>query len=76
MEKVIEILMDIDPSVDYESVEGLIDNRYLSSLSILSLVSELEDAFNIEITPIDLIPTNFNSAKAIWEMVKKLQGEN
>lgn len=72
MEELIEILEDIKEGVDYESEEQLIDKGILASFDILSIVSELEDAFNIEITPVDIIPTNFNSAKALWAMVQRL----
>ena len=42
--------------------------------AILSIVSELEDAFDIRITPAEIIPENFNSAKALYAMVQRLQG--
>ncbi len=76
MEELLEILEDIKPGVDYETEDKLIDNAILDSFSILSLVSELEDAFDIEITPVYLVPENFNSAAALWNMVQKLQEEN
>ncbi len=74
METLIEILEDIQPGVDYENCETLIDDEILNSFAILSIVSELQDEFDIEITPAELIPDNFNSARALWEMVCRLQG--
>ena len=47
----------------------------LDSFAILSIVSELEDQFEISVSPADIIPENFNSAQAIWAMVQRLQGE-
>lgn len=73
MDKLLEILEDIDPNNDYKTDDKLIDNGHLESLSILTLVSELEDAFDIEITPIDMVPDNFNSANAMWAMIQRLQ---
>lgn len=73
MEELYQILEDIDPNNDYHTATRLIDDGLLDSLSILTLVSELEDAFGIEITPTDMIPANFNSAQALWEMVERLQ---
>lgn len=73
MEQLLEILKDIQPDVDYENCTTLIDDELLDSFAILSIVSELEDAFDIEITPVDIIPENFNSAQALWEMVQRLQ---
>lgn len=73
MDKLLEILNDINPNIDYETETRLIDDSKLDSLSILSLVSELEEAFEIEITPVDLVPVNFNSAEAILAMIGRLQ---
>jgi Phosphopantetheine attachment site. len=73
MEKLMEILKEINPNIDYETETRLIDGGCLDSLSILSLVAELENAFEIEITPADLVPVNFNSAKSMWSMIQRLQ---
>ena len=73
MEQLLEILKDIQPDVDYENCTTLIDDELLDSFAILSIVSELEDAFDVEITPVDIILENFNSAQALWEMVQRLQ---
>lgn len=75
MEKLLEILRDIDPDIDYETCEDLIDGHYLDSLSVISLVAELEDEFDITIPTVEIVPDNFNSAKAIWTMILRLQEE-
>ncbi len=75
MDKLIEILEELQPDVDYKNVDNLIDGRYLSSLTILSLVSEIEDEFDVEIPTVEIIPANFNSAKKIWELIEKLKEE-
>ena len=73
MEKLLEILEDIQPGVDYENCTTLIDDEILDSFAILSIVSELEDAFDVEVTPVEIVPENFNSAQALWNMVQRLQ---
>ena len=75
MEELIEILEDIQPEVDYMACETLIDDHILDSFGILSLVSEIEDAFDVEISPAELIPDNFNSAERLWNMICRLKGE-
>ena len=75
MEKLIEILDELKPGVDYETREDLIDGRVLDSLTILSLVSEIEDEFDVEIPAVEIVPSNFNSAKKIYELIIKLQNE-
>ena len=75
MERLYEILEDIQPDVDFETEEKLVDDHLLSSLSILSLIAELEDEFDITIPAVEIIPTNFNSAKAMYAMIQRLQDE-
>ncbi len=71
MEKLIEILNDIDDSIDYENETGLIDNHILDSFGIITLVSEIEEAFDVSIDLADMVPENFNSADAIYSMIQK-----
>ena len=75
MDTLMEILEDVQPDVDFESCDTLINDGMLDSFAILSIVSELEDQFEISVSPADIIPENFNSAQAIWAMVQRLQGE-
>lgn len=73
MERLIEILEDIHPDIDYAACTDLIDGHRLDSLSIISLVAELEDEYDITIPAVEIIPANFNSAAAILKMVERLQ---
>lgn len=75
MNELLEILEEIQPGVDYTTCTTLIDDHILDSFSILSLVSEMEDAFDIEVLPAELIPENFNSAESLWNMILRLRGE-
>ena len=75
MEQVIKILEEIKPGVDYSGETDLIGDKILDSLKIVQLVSELNDEFDIEITPLDIVPENFKSAEAIYAMVKRLEDE-
>ena len=74
MDKLIEILEDSQPGVDFRNCDTLIEDGLLDSFAILSIVSELQDEFGISITPAEIIPENFNSAKALWDMVCRLKG--
>ena len=73
MEKIIEILRDIDDSIEWEKEQGLIDRRLLDSFGVISLVSELEDSFMVEIEAGEMVPENFNSVEAIYGMIQRLQ---
>lgn len=75
MKKLIEILEDIQPDIDYETCNDLIDGHYLDSLSIISLIAELEEEFDITIPAVEIIPDNFNSAERIMNMIQRLKEE-
>ncbi len=73
METLMNILREIDDSIDYEKEQALIDDRLLDSFGVITLVAELEDAFDISIEASEMVPENFNSAEAIYRMVCRLQ---
>ena len=73
MNELLEILNEIDDTIDYETETGLIDDHLLDSFASISLVSELEDAFDISIDAAEMTPENFNSAANLWKMVERLQ---
>ena len=74
-EKILDILLDIRPDVDFESEKALIDDRILDSFDILAVVAELNEEFDVEINVEDLQPENFNSVEGLMELVRKLQDE-
>lgn len=74
MDELMEILEEICPDVDFEKENKLVDDKILSSFDILSIISEISDAFDITLTPAEIIPENFNSAEALWDMIQNIQG--
>lgn len=75
MEKLLEILEELCPDTDFENEHHLIDDDILTSLDVVMLVGELNDSFGVEITAEDLLPENFNSAEAIYALIRRLQEE-
>lgn len=73
MEELINILKEVRDDVDFAECKGLIDDGILSSLDILQIISELDDAYDISIPPSEIIPENFNSAEKMLAMIQKLQ---
>ena len=61
--------------MDYETEDRLIDGKVYDSFSIINLISSISDAFDIELGPEHLIPENFNSAKAMWNMIQTILDE-
>lgn len=72
MDELREILTGIHPEVDYDSETGLIDRRIFDSFDVITLVGELMDNFDIEITAEQMVPANFNSMEAIWNLIEEL----
>ena len=73
MDELLELLKDINPDVDYETEDQLIDGKVFDSFSIITLISNISETFDIELGPQYLIPENFNSAKAMWAMIQHIQ---
>ncbi|MDD6266037.1 MAG: acyl carrier protein [Clostridia bacterium] len=74
MEQLMKILEQTCPGVDFNSETALIDDEILESLDLVTIVSEIIDVFDVEITVDDLIPENFNSAKDIMALIESRRG--
>lgn len=73
METIVSLLEELKSGVDFTSRTNLVDSRILDSLTILALVSDLEDAFDITIPAVEIVPQNFNSVAGILAMVVRLR---
>ena len=74
MDKVIKILTEIRPDVDFGTESGFVENGLLDSFDMVSLVSALEDEFGILIDGLDIVPENFDSVEGIAALVEKSGG--
>ena len=72
METLLDILNELHNDVDFSTAERLIDEGILDSLDIVTLITEINDAFEVSIPAEEIIPENFNSAKAIMDLINKL----
>lgn len=75
MEKLLEILYELNPDIDYSQEKNLIDGKCLDSLTIIELITEICDEFDISISPKWMKNENFNSVEAMWNMIQKIQEE-
>lgn len=73
MEELLEIMSDVRPDLDFTKETSLIDDEILDSFDIISIVSEVNVRYGIEINVNDLLPENFNSASALYELIQKIQ---
>ena len=74
MDKLLKIMEEVCPGIDL-SGGRLIDDEILTSLDVVALVVELNDAFDVSISVDDLIPENFNSVQAIYDLICRLGGK-
>lgn len=74
MEKLLELLKGVRPDVDFVNETALIDDGLLDSFDVVSIISEIDDVFGVQIRINELDPDNFNSAEAIWNLIQKLKG--
>ena len=76
MQELMEILNELHPDVDFTKEKALVDGRILDSFDIVTLVAEIGDTFDVQISAVDMVPENFNSVEAIWEVIEsKLEDE-
>ncbi|MDY2790676.1 MAG: phosphopantetheine-binding protein [Lachnospiraceae bacterium] len=74
-ETILDILQEMHADVDYEKEDKLVTDKILDSFDLVSLVTELSDEFDIQITAKDFIEENFNSLAALVAMVDRLVEE-
>lgn len=75
MEKLLELLKGIRPDVDFENETELIDDGILDSFDVVSIISEIDDVFGVQIRITELDPDNFNSVGNLWSLIQSLKKE-
>lgn len=72
MEKEIyEMLKDIRPEFDFEESEDFIEDGFLDSFDIVTLVDEIEGKFSVLIDGMEILPENFNNISAICNLIER-----
>ena len=72
MEALLNILTELHPEVDFETCTTLIDDKILDSFDIVTIVAEIDSEYDVAIPAEELLPENFNSAKALYALVERL----
>lgn len=73
MNELLAIMKEVRPDIDFEKETALIDDNLLDSFDIITIVSEVNEQFDVEINVDDLLPENFNSAEALYKLILSLQ---
>ena len=71
-EKVLEILEEINDEVLTYTGDNFIEDDILDSLSVIDLVAELEETFDIEINPKYIVEDNFKSVDTILTLLEQV----
>ena len=74
-DEILELLQELHEDIDFEAETKMVDDKVLDSFDLVSLVTELGDAFDVEITARDFIAENFNSVDSLADMIVRLVEE-
>ena len=74
-EEILDILQELHEDVDLEAERAMVDDKILDSFDLVTLVTELGDAFDVDITAKDFIAENFNDVDSLTEMIARLMDE-
>ena len=72
MEALLKILTNLHPEVDFETSTDLVDGKIIDSFDIVSIISEINDEYDVVIPAEEIVPDNFNSAQALYELIVRL----
>lgn len=72
MEELLDILSNLFPDVDFETEDRLVDDKILDSYDLDSIVTEIEDQFEVTIPAEMVNADNFNSAESMYDLIQKL----
>ena len=71
MNDFIAMLKKIKPNVDFENEDALVDDGILESLDIITIIAEIADKYDVIIPSDEITSDNFNSAEALYELVRR-----
>ena len=72
MNEIIEILTELHDDVDFATETGLVEKGILNSLDIVAIITEINDRLDVRIPAEEILPENFDSAEALWALVRRL----
>ncbi len=75
MDKIIAILSGLKSGVDFATAEGIVTNKIIDSIDIATMISSIEEEFDIEIGMEYMENKNFDTVAAIWKMVQEIEEE-
>ena len=74
MNEIYAILKSLRPEFDFTESEDFVEDGFLDSFDIISLVSTIEEKYGVKIDGLDVVPENFCSVDAIAGLIRKSGG--
>lgn len=74
--QILHTLKEIQPDFDFEEDVDFVEEGYLDSFDVVTLVSELEDKYGVSISALEIVPQNFASVKTIADLINKSPKRN
>ena len=71
MKRIIDILIEIHPEFDFANSENFIEDGFLDSFDMITLVATLDKTYGIKIKGTDIVPENFCNLNVIRDLMKK-----
>ena len=73
MKELLDILNKVKPGIDYVNEKHLVSDELIDSLDVMTIVTEICDELDVEILPTVVVPENFESVEAMWQLIMRLQ---
>ena len=73
MKELLDILNKVKSGIDYVNEKHLVSDELIDSLDVMTIVTEICDEVDVEILPTDVVPENFESVEAMWQLIMRLQ---
>lgn len=75
MDRLLEILNDIRPEIDFTAYSDFIEEHCLDSLDIVVLINDIEEAYCITVDANEIVPENFSNLGAMMDLIERLGGQ-
>lgn len=72
MERLLKVLHEVRPDIDFAACDDLVMGGRIESIDIVQIMAAISEEYDIDIPPREIKMKNFNSAQAILEMIERV----
>ena len=72
MLKILEVMKEIKPEMDFEGKTSLVDDGLFDSFEVIQFIAEITDVLDVDIPVEAIVPENFNSLESIEKLITSL----